>query len=981
MASLTVKGDLRLEVDALGLEAILEFRPDPQGGADWNVESVGKILADARLSGVSSKTVSQAVQKFMPAKEPVRIAVAAGQAPARGQPEEADWAELETPPEMLPFKDACLVEAPPPALFKLRVERISRERVVKKPGLLPFLPGKEEKIVEVEKVERKEPVQVDRQVIKAFWAPAGALVARLIAPRPGRPGKDVYGKPLPAPAEDDPAFFLGDGLERGKGEITAKAAGWVRAGARWADLIPFAAHAWELRKSDDGATLLLDFTPGDRRLPPPSPQDVLAKAAEIGVELECMVDADGLSAALQRAARSGQALQGFSLSCDRDAEIRVEISPDRLKASLTLVKGRGNGKPLSLAELGPAIAAAKLKGIKADKLKADVLAFYKGPELELRDYPLCEGKEPVRGKDRSLSFTPAFLPDEQAKAYLDRIAADPALSRLARSLDEFPLSAANKLALVKKDQELARLSPPSFGQAGADVRGDPLPAAPGSDPKVASFENVRVVKESLESEEDGLALVEEKDGAFRVRVLPYRDARIEVRVSDDGMSAYLSLEKEYGLGRDLGLEAVQEALKAAGVHFGIDMKALSAALAEARAGTPVADRPVAFGKEPIPSGGWRINWITRLASGAAVTVRADGSADFKNQDRATIVAEGQPILELLAIGREGQEGTDVLGKPIKPPKDPQATDPPEWDDSVRAETTAEGNKRLAAARSGELKFEKNRLSVDPAWKINGDVGPATGNVRFPGPVATSGSVLTGYALVAGGDAFVAGAVEAALVSADGSVKIGEGVKGARKGTVRARKTIEASFAEQAQLMAVGDIVLKSSALLCLIKTNGKLVLQGDKGNLVGGQCRARMGVELQNLGAENNSKTAVSFGQDYLLKDAAEAEEREIERVKVQILKADKTMRDYERDGRDPTPVRQEKLKLVKLLEKRTMRLFQLNEKFEEHHPAEIVVRGAVYPGVVLESHNHFLEIRAKKQQVAFSFDVQLGRIVERPLK
>lgn len=981
MASLTVKGDLRLEVDALGLEATLEFRPDPQGGADWNVESVGKILAEARLSGVNAKTVSQALQKFIPAKEPVRVKVAAGQAPVRGKPEEADWAELHTPPDLLPFKDACLVEASPPTLFKIRVERINRERVVKKPGFLPFLPGKEEKVVEVEKLERKDPVQVDRQVIRAFWAPSGAHIARLIAPQPGRPGKDVYGKPLPAPAEDDPAFYLGEGLERGKGEVLTKAAGWVRAGARWADLIPFAAHAWELRKSDDGTTLLLDFTPGDPRLPTPSPRDILAKAAEIGAELECMVDADGLSTALQRAARSGQTIRGFSLSCDRDAEIRVEISPDGLKATLSLVKGRGNGKALSLAELGPAIAAAKLKGIKAEKLKADVLAFHKGPELELRDYLLCEGREPVRGKDRSLSFSLAFLPGEQAKAYLDRIAADPALSRLARSLDEFPLNAADKLAFVKKDQELAHFSLPSFGLAGVDVRGNPLPAASGSDPKVQCFENVRVAKESLESEEDGVALVEEKEAAFRVRVLPYRDARIAVRVADDGMTAYLSLEKEYGLGRDLGLEAVQAALKAAGVNYGVDMKALSTALAEARSGAAVVDSPVAFGKEPIPSGGWRVNWITRLASGAAVTVRADGSADFKNQDRATIVAEGQPILELLAIGREGQEGTDVFGKPIKPPKDPQATDPPEWDESLRAETTAQGDKRLVAARSGELKFEKNRLSVDLAWKINGDVGPATGNVRFPGPVAASGSVLSGYALIAGGDAFVAGAVEAALVSADGSVKIGEGVKGARKGTVRARKIIEASFAEQAQLMAVGDIVLKSSALLCLIKTNGKLILQGDKGNLVGGQCRARMGAELQNLGAENNSKTTVSFGQDYLLKDAAEAEEREIERVKVQILKADKTMREYEREGRDPTPVRQEKLKLVRLLEKRTMRLFQLNEKFEEHHPAEIVVRGAVYPGVVLESHNRFLEIRAKKQQLAFSFDVNLGRIVERPLK
>ncbi len=466
-----------------------------------------------------------------------------------------------------------------------------------------------------------------------------------------------------------------------------------------------------------------------------------------------------------------------------------------------------------------------------------------------------------------------------------------------------------------------------------------------------------------------------------MRGVPYRDARIDIGISDDAMRASVSLEKEYGLGRDLTLEAVQQALVASGVVFGVDLKVLAEALADARAGKPVEAREIAFGKEPVPSGGWRINWITRIASGAAVTLRSDGSADFKNQDRSTIVAEGQPILELLSIGREGQEGTDVRGKPVKPPKDPRATDPPEWDESVREEKTPEGNRRLVAGRSGELKFEKNRLSVDAAWKLNGDVGPATGNLRFPGPVAASGSVLTGYAVLAGGDVFIGGAVEAALVSSDGAVRITEGVKGAKRGTVRARSTIDAGFAEQAQLMAVGDITLKSSALLCLIKTNGKLILQGEKGSLVGGQCRARMGMEMQNLGAENNSKTTVSFGQDYLLKDAAEAEEREIDRVKALILQADRTMRECERDGRDPSPIRQEKLKLVKLLEKRSMRLFQLNEKFEEHFPSEVIVRGTVYPGVVLESHNRYHEVRAKKQRVAFSFDPQLGRIVERPLK
>jgi len=371
----------------------------------------------------------------------------------------------------------------------------------------------------------------------------------------------------------------------------------------------------------------------------------------------------------------------------------------------------------------------------------------------------------------------------------------------------------------------------------------------------------------------------------------------------------------------------------------------------------------------------------RIASGAAGTVRSDGSIDYKNQDKTTVVVEGQPILEMHAIGTEGQEGFEVLGSPIPAPKDPTVSEPPRFDSTIIEEKLNHDIVVLKAGKSGELKFEKNTLSIEVSQKVAGDVGPATGNIKFPGPVTIAGTILSGYAVVAGGDIFISGSVEAALVSADGAVKIIEGVKGAKRGTVRARTNIEAAFAEQAMLLGIDNITLKNSALLCNIKTNGKLVLLGDRGHLIGGLCRARKGIEVQNLGAESGTKTQVSFGQDYLVKDSIEEEEREVERVKALILQADKTMKEQEKSGANLDKIRQDKLKLIKLLEKRTMRLFEMREKFEEHFPGEIVVRGSVFPGVIIESHNRFHEIKQAKQKVVFSFDMSLGRVVERPLK
>jgi len=982
MAAVAVPGEVQLLVDEMGLEASLRFTPDPAGGASWTADSVARVLAEARVPVPSASALDGIMQAFARARAPVVVSAAKGLPPLPGTDEEAEWADPGTPPEFAAFEDRAVREAGPPALFRVRVERVARERIVKKPGAFPFLPAREEKVIEYEKVEIKEPIPADPRVLRSFWAPADALVGHIVAPRPGKPGKSIYGKPISPPHDDDPSFQFGRGLSRAKGEIHAETAGFVRVGKRWADLVPFSPHRLNVRRSEDGATFLMDFTPGARELPPPDPAAALEEAVAAGASPDTLVPPETVSAALSRAIQARKPLEGLSLSLDRDAEVSVQVSEDGLMATLSIAKGRGKGIPLALSMVSSALAARNLKGIKGDKLKADVLAFYKGPETELRDYILVEGRAPARGKDRSFGFRPSFMEVDEAKATLAALQAHPALAAKVPSLGEFPLSAVELVAVVKKGQELARFSAPVPGQAGVDVYGNALPGLPGADPAVRVYENVVMDGEAFMSGEDGLLLASSSaEAGTGIRVVPWRDARIEVTVAKDAMSASVSLGREYGLGRGLGMDSVQAALAGAGVRFGIDPKAIETALAYARDGMTVADHVVARGRPAVIAGGWKINWIVRLASGSTFTLRTDGSADFKNRDTATLVKEGDAILEMSRIGVEGQDGSDVLGQALKAPRDPRVAEPPTWDASIREERRENGDVVLKAARSGDLKFDKNRLSVDSAQKINGDIGPATGNVRFPGPVAVGGSVLAGFAIVAGGDLGVAGSIEAALASADGSIKIGEGIKGARKGTVRAKGTIEAGFAEQAMLLAVEGITLKNSALLCNLKTNGKLTLQGDKGHLVGGVCRARKGIEVQNLGSETGSRTEVSFGQDYLIKDAIEAEEREIERVKLLVLQADREMQDTEGRHGDLAEVRQRKLKLVKLLEKRGLRLFELREKFEEHFPGEIAVRGTVFPGTVLESHARTLEIKAKKTRVAFYFDLQAGRIAERPLK
>lgn len=985
MAQAVAKGDLALTIDEDELGASLRFSPDPNG-AEWSADKVLRLLMDARIGGYNQKRAEELVGKLGRAKGPLVEAVAAGQAPEPAQPESPEWTELAIPPELAAVVDAVAREAPPPLLYKVKVETVKVEKTVKKPAALPFLPPKVEKVIVSERRESREPVYPDPALLRVGYAKKGDRLCLLSSAKPGKAGKTIFGKPLQAQAGET-AFFAGPNVARNKNELLAEADGAVRVGERWVDVVPVPEHRWSVELSPDGATFFLNYAPGDPRLPAPSAAEVLARAAGLGMPPEAAMGETEIAAILAEAAAAREAVYSRSISLDRDAKVEVRVSPDKTRATLSIWKGRGRGRPLELSAVSAALKASGVRGFKAEQLKKDVIEFHKGPKPELLDYLLIEGRAPGRGKDRALAFQAAFLGQAEAEALRARLAAAPGLAQAAPSLDEFPLEAADRVARVQLGQRVGELPPQQAGQAGVDIFGNALPGIPGNDPVVRVFEGLDFSKDAITATAAGILLVGVVEGATCLRVLPLRDASIEVEVAADASTASVSLVAEEGLGQGLTIEGVLAAFTAKGVVQGLEPWTIAEAVADARAGRPVLKRVAARARPARPGGSVKVEWLVHKASGALFALREGNRADFKERDTMTRVEAGMPLLKVAKAGDAGEDGVDVLGRVVKGGGLPGSERPPEHDATIREEPQEDGSVLYVAAAGGELVVEGEpgrggRISVREHLAVAGDVGPETGNLRFPGSAKVAGSVLAGFSLVAGGDVAVGGGIEAALVSSDGVVRVAEGIKGARKGTVRAKRGIEAGFAEQALLLAVEDVKLKNACIFCNVKTNGRLVLLSEKGALIGGICRARKGIDVSSLGSENGVKTEVSFGQDYLVADQIDAEEREIGRLKNLILQSDRTMAelDLAGGGAGLDQIRQDKVKLMKLLEKRTVRLFDLREKFEGHVASEVRVRGTVHPGVILESHNRFFEVRSRRKMVAFSFDPSSGRIVERPL-
>ncbi len=84
------------------------------------------------------------------------------------------------------------------------------------------------------------------------------------------------------------------------------------------------------------------------------------------------------------------------------------------------------------------------------------------------------------------------------------------------------------------------------------------------------------------------------------------------------------------------------------------------------------------------------------------------------------------------------------------------------------------------------------------------------------------------------------------------------------------------------------------------------------------------------------------------------------------------------RDAETLAQARAQKLTCMKVMEQRKLRLIGLRDKFDEHVPSEVMVRGTLFPGAVLECHGRRYEVRTEKKMITLRFDPDQGKIVEK---
>ncbi len=969
-------GRISIETDDEALLAVLHFIPD-ENGIEIDAQSVNRLIAENKITyGFDRKELEQKIEKLLESNEEISITIAEGDHAEPLVPEEREWSELKIPEGLEEDVERFLKNAAAPEIWNTEIEKVPVEKTVKKKGILPFAKDKTETVKDLVKKEKKVRVNVIPDVIAAGWAEKEDKLADIIAAKPGKLGKDVYGKPI-VPLSQEDEFWLGTNTEKKGSSIIATETGIVRRGWNWIEVIPFKSHDWNLELSKDKNTCLLNFNPGGEEVSLPDPAEIIKRAEMLGCPESALVGAEKINQIISTAAVAGKVLKNVIISSDDDGYFRIEVSDNRLVAEMVMHKGRGAGKPLVLKEAGSAIKNSGLKGMDLKKIQEVILDFQKSAEKDIR-FILCEGTAPEEGEGGSVEYELQLLSDAAVDDIKKRAGGmDSAAFKDIPSAADYHPKEISGAANVKKDQNLASVLS-SSGKKGADVFGDEIEtSAKGA--VIESLENVRFEKGMYISEIDGLLECFDSEGKTILRVRSHRDAEIEVKVAADKMTATLSIEPAAGTGIPPSLEEVNRQIAEAGLKSGINIDLVKSAVEKARNGESVGGALFAMGKAPKNAGEYKLKFLAEMADGNKVSIDEKGKANYRSQNRITNVKKGEILAEIQVIQGESEDGWDVLGNTL-PAKQLTPLNV-EIGANVIEEKDEEGNTFLMAEKGGRLIYENNKIEIQEGFFVKGDVDFSVGNIKFSGDVQVKGTVKNGFYIMAGGNVNIGMNSEMSLLSSEKTITVNQGIKGGGKALLRAKDSIRVSFAERATLLAVEDIIVKNAVFGCKVKCNGKLRLMTEKGYLVGGKIQARKGIEAANIGSLSGTRTEISFGQDYLIADQIEIEEKEITKIKNRLVKLDPEMRncEKEKDSQGLNRLRQEKVKLMKIMEKRGVRIFTLKERFEQHFPSEIIIRGEVFPGVVFESHGRTLDITKKEKSIKIIFNEESGFLEKVP--
>lgn len=440
---------------------------------------------------------------------------------------------------------------------------------------------------------------------------------------------------------------------------------------------------------------------------------------------------------------------------------------------------------------------------------------------------------------------------------------------------------------VRPGDTVARVSTTEPGSSGTNVLGEEIPAPETPVSEVILDDTVSRCESGpdIKAKAHGIVYLT----AGRIGILPMDfSGAAETVISDDRMTASIVIIPPIDDGDPPSSEDIRNLLTEKKINTGIETKALDTLIAQVKKREyPRNPVVIARGNLPVDGTDGHVEFFFESSRSLKPKANEDGSVDFKNVDLVQSVTAGTKLAQLHPPTK-GVPGSDVFGAGI-PAKDGVPKQLPGGNNTDRS---PDDDSILVALVDGNVRMEKNELSVEEGFTIEGDVDYATGNINYDKSVVVTGDVKSGFEIHCGGDLQVGGTVEDAIVHCEGSVLCKHGFVGQGKGLMEVAGNANIGFLKNQTIRSRGEVTIAREALNARIYAKKSICVNGNPLSVAGGVLLAGESITVRTVGNVSGIRTVLEIGLDFTVLEKLEKVDARISELSVN---KEKLVRTYER--------------------------------------------------------------------------------------
>jgi uncharacterized protein (DUF342 family) len=388
-----------------------------------------------------------------------------------------------------------------------------------------------------------------------------------------------------------------------------------------------------------------------------------------------------------------------------------------------------------------------------------------------------------------------------------------------------------------------------------------------------------------------------------------KHAELKFALSADVMSAEAMITAAWG-GNPISANELVKAAQEQGICFGFQKEQLLKLVTAASRSEPgiVHRAVIASGRVMQPGQDAKFE---PLVPGMTVRLNkpvmsSQSRSDLRDFGVIPSVRQGEPVVRRLPP-TPGVDGVNVRGETTVA----EAGKAVDWQDAEGVQISLNDADLLLASRDGMPRILEAGAAVDEVYAVN-KVDLSTGHIQFRGSVIINGDVTESMKVVAGGNVFIKGTMEGALIESGGDVSIGGSVIGHQVGQdatgehfstiVRAKGDVRCLLAQYARIECEGDFHATKQINHCHV--DARMVVAGteDKlsGKVVGGHFYLDLGLKGGVLGSPSESSLQLvlnrridpTVAKQQALRQNLSAVKQEMEQIKLgidQLKKLDKS--------------------------------------------------------------------------------------------